>query len=118
MENKIKNYLLSKQNKDGGWPLYFGGESNVSASVKAYYALKLSGVSTKEKLMKIAQEFILKNGGAEQSNVFTRITLAQFGQISWEAIPYMPIEIINFQDGFHLIFIKYLIGLELFLSLY
>ena len=60
MENKIKNYLLSKQNKDGGWPLYFGGESNVSASVKAYYALKLSGVSTKEKLMKIAQEFILK----------------------------------------------------------
>ena len=50
LENKIKNYLLSKQNKDGGWPLYFGGESNVSASVKAYYALKLSGVSTKEKI--------------------------------------------------------------------
>ena len=100
LENKIKNYLLSKQNKDGGWPLYFGGESNVSASVKAYYALKLSGVSTKEKLMKIAQEFILKNGGAEQSNVFTRITLAQFGQISWEAIPYMPIEIINFPRWF------------------
>ena len=63
--------------------------------MKAYYALKLSGVSPNNKLMKLAKEFIIKNGGAEQSNVFTRITLAQFGQISWEAIPFMPIEIIN-----------------------
>ena len=100
LEKKIKNYLLSKQNKDGGWPLYYDGESNVSASVKAYYALKLSGVSPNSKLMKLAKEFIIKNGGAEQSNVFTRITLAQFGQISWEAIPFMPIEIINFPKWF------------------
>ena len=100
LEKKIKNYLLSKQNKDGGWPLYYDGESNVSASVKAYYALKLSGVSPNNKLMKLAKEFIIKNGGAEQSNVFTRITLAQFGQISWEAIPFMPIEIINFPKWF------------------
>ena len=77
---KIKNYLLSKQNKDGDTP-YFGGESNISASVKAYYALKLSGISPKENLMQLAKKFIIKNGGAEQSNVFTRITLAQFGQI-------------------------------------
>ena len=100
LEKKIKNYLLSKQNKDGGWPLYYDGESNISASVKAYYALKLSGVSSNNKLMKLAKEFIIKNGGAEQSNVFTRITLAQFGQISWEAIPFMPIEIINFPKWF------------------
>ena len=100
LEKKIKNYLLSKQNKDGGWPLYYDGESNVSASVKAYYALKLSGVSPNKKLMKLAKEFIIKNGGAEQSNVFTRITLAQFGQISWEAIPFMPVEIINFPKWF------------------
>ena len=100
LEKKIKNYLLSKQNKDGGWPLYFDGESNVSASVKAYYALKLSGVSPNERLMKLAKKFIIDNGGAEQSNVFTRITLAQFGQISWEAIPFMPIQIINFPKWF------------------
>ncbi|MEC8265218.1 MAG: squalene--hopene cyclase [Pseudomonadota bacterium] len=100
LEKKIKNYLLSKQNKDGGWPLYFGGESNISASVKAYYALKLSGISPKENLMQLAKKFIIKNGGAEQSNVFTRITLAQFGQISWEAVPYMPLELINFPKWF------------------
>ena len=50
--------------------------------------------------MKQAKNFIIKNGGAEQSNVFTRITLALFGQISWEAVPYMPIEIINFPKWF------------------
>ena len=80
--------------------LYFGGESNISASVKAYYALKLSGISPKENLMQLAKKFIIKNGGAEQSNVFTRITLAQFGQISWEAVPYMPLELINLPKWF------------------
>lgn len=100
LEKKIQRYILSKQNKDGGWPLFFNGESDISASVKAYYALKLSGLSPTNKLMKLAQNFIVKNGGAEQSNVFTRISLALFGQISWEAVPYMPIEIINFPKWF------------------
>ena len=100
LEKKIRTYLLSRQNKDGGWPLYFDGESNLSASVKAYYALKLSGGNQSDKPMKQAKNFIIKNGGAEQSNVFTRITLALFGQISWEAVPYMPIEIINFPKWF------------------
>ena len=44
LEIKIQKYILSKQNKDGGWPLFFEGESDISASVKAYYALKLSGL--------------------------------------------------------------------------
>ena len=47
LEIKIQNYILSKQNKDGGWPLFFEGESDISASVKAYYALKLSGLRKK-----------------------------------------------------------------------
>ena len=50
--------------------------------------------------MQLAKKFIIKNGGAEQSNVFTRITLAQFGQISWEAVPYMPLELINLPKWF------------------
>merc|ERR1711991_166064 len=60
LEIKIQNYLLNKQNKDGGWPLFFDGESDISASVKAYYALMLSGLSPTNKLMKLAQNFIVK----------------------------------------------------------
>ena len=100
LEIKIQNYILSKQNKDGGWPLFFEGESDISASVKAYYALKLSGLRKNHPSLLKAKSFIIKKGGAENVNVFTRISLALFGQISWNSIPYMPVEIINFPKWF------------------
>ncbi len=100
LEKKISSYLLNSQSKDGGWPLYFDGESNLSASIKAYYALKLSGLSNSNEKMIKAKNFIKKNGGAENANVFTKIMLALFGQVSWDSIPYMPIEIINFPKWF------------------
>ena len=100
LEEKIRNYLLSKQNKDGGWPLFHNGDSDISASVKAYFALKLSGLDQNHKQMKLARNLILKKGGAEESNVFTKVSLATFGQISWQSIPYMPIEIIKFPNWF------------------
>ena len=37
-------YILSKQNREGGWPLFYDGETDLGASVKAYYALKLAGL--------------------------------------------------------------------------
>ena len=100
LEKKISKYLLESQSNDGGWPLFYNGESNISASVKAYYALKLSGISPSATRMKKAKEFINKNGGAESVNVFTKISLALFNQISWKAIPYIPIEIIKFPKWF------------------
>ena len=100
LEAKIQKYLVQKQNKDGGWPLFFEGDSDISASVKAYYALKLSGMKVEKAIMRKAKKFILSNGGAENVNVFTRISLALFGQISWESIPYMPIEIMKFPKWF------------------
>ena len=100
VQNKIKNYILRLQNKEGGWPLFYDGESNISATVKAYYALKLSGIKENDRLMLRAKKIILQRGGAEKSNVFTKISLAMFGQISWRAIPVMPIEILNLPKWF------------------
>ena len=100
LEKKIANYIINLQSKDGGWPLFFDGESNLSATVKAYYALKLTGLKTSDPIMKKARNFILKSGGAEEVNVFTKISLALFGQISWKAVPFMPIEIISFPRWF------------------
>ena len=40
---KAANYILKHQNEDGGWSVYLGGPSNISASVKAYFGLKLAG---------------------------------------------------------------------------
>ncbi len=92
-ERKIGVYLREKQAEHGGWPLFFGGDFNISASVKAYYALKLIGDTPEAPHMIRAHDAILAHGGAASCNVFTRITLALFDQLPWRAVPVMPIEI-------------------------
>ena len=93
LEAKIASYLRRIQSEDGGWPLFHDGASNISASVKAYYALKMIGVGTEEPYMKKARGWILSQGGASHSNVFTRNLLALFGAIPWTGVPVMPVEI-------------------------
>jgi len=93
IQSKIVSYLRSHQGDDGGWPLYYGGDYDLSCSVKVYYALKLAGDSPDAPHMRRARQVILDRGGAVRSNVFTRIMLAQFGQIPWRGVPYLPVEI-------------------------
>ncbi len=92
LERKLANYLRGIQGEDGGWPLYQRGEANLSASVKAYYALKLVGDSAHALHMRRARARILALGGASRCNVFTRITLSIFEQIPWKAVPVMRVE--------------------------
>ncbi|HEY5701708.1 MAG TPA: squalene--hopene cyclase [Gammaproteobacteria bacterium] len=93
LEKKIAVYLRSRQGDDGGWPLYFGGEMEISCSVKTYYALKIAGDDPDEPHMTRAREAILSRGGAVNANVFTHIALALFEQIPWRAVPFIPVEI-------------------------
>ncbi|MBY0354152.1 MAG: squalene--hopene cyclase [Rickettsiales bacterium] len=93
LEAKITAYLKQIQNEDGGWPLFHRGAFDMSASVKAYFALKMMGESIDSAPMIRARECILRHGGAEMSNVFTRFTLALYGVIGWKAVPIMPVEI-------------------------
>lgn len=92
-EARIGRYLLRRQNADGGWPLFHGGASDISASVKAYFALKMIGEPADAPAMRRARERILALGGAEASNVFTRTLLALYGVMPWRAVPLMPVEI-------------------------
>jgi len=93
LEAKIANYLRAHQDEHGGWSLFHGGNFEISCSVKAYYALKLAGDRPDAPHMRKAREAILAAGGAARSNVFTRITLALFGQIPWRGVPFTPVEI-------------------------
>ena len=95
LEKKLAAYIKKEQNPDGGWPLFWRGESNISTSVKAYYALKIVGEKTTSEFMKKAKKKILDLGGIENCNVFTKISLALFEQISWKKIPSMPVEIMS-----------------------
>jgi squalene-hopene/tetraprenyl-beta-curcumene cyclase len=94
LEQKIARYLRSHQGDHGGWALYADGGFDMSCSVKAYYALKLAGDHVDAPHMRRAREAILQHGGAARANVFTRITLALFGQLPWRGVPYVPVEIV------------------------
>src|SRR5947209_5850317 len=93
LEAKIAVYLRRIQGDHGGWPLFRDGAFDMSASVKAYFALKMIGDPTDAPHMRRAREAIRSRGGASRSNVFTRAMLALFGFISWRAVPVMPVEI-------------------------
>jgi squalene-hopene/tetraprenyl-beta-curcumene cyclase len=93
LEAKIAAYVRTHQMPNGGWPLYHGGDFNMSCTVKAYYALKLAGDDIHAPHMVRARAAILERGGAARANVFTRIALAMFGQIPWRGVPYIPVEI-------------------------
>ncbi|MCP9451996.1 MAG: squalene--hopene cyclase [Nitrospira sp.] len=100
-EEKAVRYLKATQLPDGGWPIYYGGPSEISASVKAYFALKLTGVSAEEPFMVRAKERILAMGGVVHANVFTKIALALFDQYDWEGVPHMPVEIMLLPKTFY-----------------
>ncbi len=93
LEAKIGVYLRRIQGAHGGWPLFADGDLDVSATVKAYFALKVIGDPTDAPHMRRAREALRARGGAERANVFTRIMLALFGFIPWRAVPVMPVEI-------------------------
>ena len=93
LEAKLCRYLRAAQAEHGGWPLYHGGDFNISCSIKAYYALKLAGDGPELPHMVRARNAILQRGGAAGANVFTRIALALFGQLPWRGVPYIPVEI-------------------------
>ncbi|MGN6550970.1 MAG: squalene--hopene cyclase [Pararhizobium sp.] len=93
LEAKIGRYLRRTRNAEGGWPLFHGGSLNISASVKAYFALKMIGDDPEAPHMAEARRAILAHGGAEGANVFTRILLALYGIVPWSSVPQMPVEI-------------------------
>ena len=93
-EAAIGRYLRRIQGEHGGWPLFHGGAFDISATIKAYYALKIIGDDIDAPHMARARAAVLAAGGAAASNVFTRIQLALFGAGSWAVVPTMPVELI------------------------
>jgi squalene-hopene/tetraprenyl-beta-curcumene cyclase len=92
-QRALAEYLRKIQGVHGGWPLFHGGVFDISASVKAYFALKATGDSIEAPHMLRARAAILEHGGAANTNVFTRVLLALFGEVAWDAVPVMPVEI-------------------------
>ncbi|MEZ0298956.1 MAG: squalene--hopene cyclase [Candidatus Methylacidiphilales bacterium] len=91
---KCVKHLLDRQLSDGGWNIYVGGPSELNATVKAYFALKLAGFHQDDTLMRKAHATILRLGGIPRTMTYTRLLLALFGQFPWKHLPIIPVEMI------------------------
>ena len=101
-EAKAVRYLRRRQLLDGGFNLFEAGPTNLSATIKAYFAMKLAGVPVDDPAMVAARERIREMGGPVKANVFTKILLALFGEYDWNGVPAMPAEIMLLPRPFFL----------------
>jgi squalene-hopene/tetraprenyl-beta-curcumene cyclase len=99
---KLANYVRRRQLPDGGWSIYPGGPSELNATCKAYFALKLAGDSTDAPNMVQARETVLRLGGLEHSNSYVRFYLALVGAVGWELVPSIPPELMLVPNWFFL----------------
>src|SRR6059036_3300664 len=94
LQERCAQHILKRQLPDGGWNIYFGGPSEINASVKGYFALKLAGYSPDLPFMRKARENILRLGGIPRMNTFSKLYLALLGQFPWKYLPTIPVEMI------------------------
>ncbi len=100
---KIANYLRKQQREqDGAWVQYPGAKADLSATVKAYFALKLMGDDINAPHMKKARELVLKLGGAERCNTYSKFYLAALGQMHYDSVPAVPPEMVLLPKWFYL----------------
>ncbi|MGC2659396.1 MAG: squalene--hopene cyclase [Bryobacteraceae bacterium] len=92
--------ILSRQNEDGGFSIYLQGPSEVSASIKAYFSLKVAGVSPSDIRLDRLRNRILELGGMQAANSYVRTNLSLFGLYPRGACPSIPPEIILFPFNF------------------
>ena len=99
---KLANYVRRRQLADGGWSIYPGGPSELNATCKAYFALKLAGDSPEAPHMGRARETVHRLGGLEHTNSYVRFYLALVGAVGWELVPAILPELMLLPNWFYL----------------
>ena len=99
---KLANYVRRRQLPDGGWNIFPGGPSDLNATCKAYFALKLAGDDIHAPHMTQAREAVHGLGGLELTNSYVRFYLALIGAVGWELVPSIPPELLLLPTWFYL----------------
>ena len=103
-QRKAVNHVRSLQLPDGGWNIFYGGPSDINATVKCYLALKLAGVPVTDPGMLRARQVALSLGGVPRMNTFSKLYLALLGLFPWDYVPTIPCEVILIGKWFHVNF--------------
>ena len=93
-QRKAVRHIFDKQLPDGGWNIYHGGPAEVNATIKAYLALKLAGISPTHPRMLRAREVARALGGVPRMNTFSKLYLALLGLYPWKYVPTIPCEVL------------------------
>jgi squalene-hopene/tetraprenyl-beta-curcumene cyclase len=99
---KLATYVRRRQLEDGGWSIYPGGPSELNATCKAYFALKLAGDPIDSPHMNRARASVHNLGGLELTNSYTRFYLALVGAVGWELVPAIPPELMLLPNWFYI----------------
>jgi squalene-hopene/tetraprenyl-beta-curcumene cyclase len=86
--------ILARQLPDGGFNIYPHGPAEISATVKAYFALKLAGIRLDDPRMEKARRRILELGGIQAANSYVKVNLSLFNLYPRQHCPTIPPEII------------------------
>jgi squalene-hopene/tetraprenyl-beta-curcumene cyclase len=100
--DKLANYVRQLQLPEGGWSIYPGGPSELNATCKAYFALKLAGDAASLPHMERARETVLRLGGLERTNSYVRFYLALAGALGWELVPSILPELMLLPNWFYI----------------
>jgi squalene-hopene/tetraprenyl-beta-curcumene cyclase len=87
---------------EGGWSIYPGGPSELNATCKAYFALKLAGDAASLPHMELARETVLRLGGLERTNSYVRFYLALAGALGWDLVPSILPELMLLPNWFYI----------------
>ena len=98
---RLALYILHAQNPDGGWPIYRNGPSEISATFKAYWSLKLAGYPADDPRLARGRECLERLGGIHNINSYSKFYLALFGLYDWGGVPAIPPELMFFPTWFY-----------------
>ena len=92
-QKKAARYILKMQREDGTWSNWFDGAADLSTTIEAYLALKMSGIPAETPEMARARDYILSQGGMENARIFTKMWFAMMGEWTWRGTPMIPVEL-------------------------
>ena len=98
---KLANYVRRRQFEDGGWNIYYGGPSELNATIAAAASrvLLAGGFSLCDHLLRAAER-VHELGGLESANSYTRLYLALVGAVGWNMVPAIPPELMLLPNWF------------------
>ena len=99
---RLAAFVVRHQLEDGGWNIYEAGPGEISATVKAYVALKIAGYEEDDPVLIRARQAIRALGGADRVNSYTKVYLAMLNLRPWDQVPAIPPEVVLLPRFFYI----------------